>query len=123
MKAFYDASPSPLEAVGDNKSFRYRWNIQEVAAPTMQGEEPRTQFACDEVVVFEPISADKVKSAVIDELYGGGVEQKLQNDYNAAKEGVFVGEKAAQAIADYTTFLNARQALKAEVDAVFEALE
>ena len=57
--------------------------------------------------------------AVINALWGNGVEQKLMNDYNSAKEGVFTGEKATAAIDAYVDFLKERKAVKEAVDAAY----
>ena len=47
MKAFFDTEPSAYEASGDE--LRIRWNIEEVAAPSMD-DEPRTQWSANEAV-------------------------------------------------------------------------
>ncbi len=75
--AMYDAKPSKLEAVG-NGSYLYRFNIEEKTyvveeAPEVETEneqeapEPktRTQWECDEVTIYEPLTANKITEAVI----------------------------------------------------------
>ena len=127
--AYYDHQPSVFEAVG-NGSTRYRFNIQEVEAGNAQtsGNEPqqgegetRTQWQCDEVVVFAPLSANKITQAVISYKWDSDYEQKLINDYNAANLGLIDGSKSSEAakakIQAYKDFLLERAALKEQIDA------
>lgn len=125
--AFYDHQPSVFEAVG-NGSIRYRFNIQEVEAENTQvsGEEPQqgetpTQWQCDEVVVFAPLSANKITQAVISHKWDSDQEQKLINEYNAANLGLIGGSKtsdeAKAKINAYKDFLNERASLKTQIDA------
>ena len=115
--AFYDMKPSKYEAVG-NGSYIYRWNIQEVSAPAiseLDGEQ-RTQWQCEEVIVWHPVSSNKITEAVVGHLWPSNYEQKLVNEYNAAKLGVYSGEEAQAKIARYTAFLTERAAIKAQID-------
>lgn len=119
--AFYDMKPSKYEAVG-NGSYIYRWNIQEVAAPesSEQGGEQRTQWQCDEVTVWPPVSSNKITEAVLCHLWPNNYEQKLVNEYNAANLGLYgakTSEEARAKIAKYTDFLTERAAVKAQIDA------
>ena len=56
MKAFFDTKPAVYEASGDE--LRIRWDIEEVAAPSMD-DEPRTQWCANESVcsIFDNRSA------------------------------------------------------------------
>lgn len=115
--AFYDTKPSKYEAVG-NGSYIYRWNTQEVSAPAiseLDGEQ-RTQWQCDEVIVWPPVSSNKITEAVVSHIWPSNYEQKLVNEYNAAKLGVYSGEEAQAKIARYTAFLTERAAIKAQID-------
>lgn len=127
--AYYDHQPSVFEAVG-NGSTRYRFNIQEVEAGNAQtsGNEPqqgegetRTQWQCDEVVVFAPLSANKITQAVISYKWDSDYEQKLINEYNAANLGLIDGSKSSEAakvkIQAYKDFLLERASLKEQIDA------
>ena len=70
MQVFYDNRPSILEKVGDG-SYRYRWNITEVEMPNNMmdnSEEARTQWTCEEVIIFAPLSPNKITEKVIAEL-------------------------------------------------------
>lgn len=115
--AFYDMKPSKYEAVG-NGSFIYRWNIQEVSAPESsesEGEQ-HTQWQCEEVNVWSPISRNKITEAVVSHIWSNNYEQKLVNEYNAAQLGVYSGEDAEAKIARYTDFLTERAAIKEQID-------
>ena len=130
MKAFYDEKPSVLEAVG-NGSFLYRRNIEEQTVDLRaEGEdEPvatKTQFTCDEVTVFEPLTSNRITEAVITDRWPSTYEQKLVNEYNAAALGLVGGAKssdeAKSRIDAYKAFLSERAAIKAQVDADCAAL-
>ena len=123
MIAFYDNKPSILEAVGDG-SYRYHFNIieiiPEVMSPTndMQ-EEQRTQWQCQEVIVWSPVTSNKITEAVITEVCDHNYEQKLVNEYNATQLGLYgelTSEEAKKHINAYKEFLDTRAALKAQVD-------
>ena len=124
MLAFYDNKPSVLEAVGDG-SYRYHFDIieikPEVMSPTndMQ-EEQRTQWQCEEVTVWSPVTSNKITKAVITEVCDHNYEQKLVNEYNAAQLGMYgekTSEEAQKRINAYTEYLSTREKLKAQVDA------
>lgn len=117
MQAFYDKKPSVYEAVG-NGSYIYRWDITEVEQPAREdGGEPSTQWRCQEVTVWTPVSSNRITEAVIGELWDSNHEQKLVNEYNAAQLGVYDEATAAGKVAAYKAFLTARNAVKQQVDA------
>ena len=118
MKAFYDNQPSKLEPVG-NGSYHYRYNINEIKKPS-QGEnveQTQSQWECEEVTVWAPLSANKITEKVLTERWDGNYEQKLVNEYNSAQLGMMSAEEATTRINAYKEFLAARAALKALVDA------
>lgn len=118
MKAFYDNQPSKLEPVG-NGSYHYRYNITEVEKPSQveDVEQTQTQWECEEVTVWAPLSANKITEKVLTERWDGNYEQKLVNEYNSAQLGMMSEEEATTRINTYKEFLAARSALKALVDA------
>ena len=123
MLAFYDNKPSVLEAVGDG-SHKYRFDIKEIKSDVTtfddSNKEQRTQWQCQEVTVWSPVSSNKITKAVITEVCDNNYEQKLVNEFNAAQLGLYgskTGEEAEKHIAAYTEYLNTRAALKAQVDA------
>lgn len=124
MIAFYDNKPSILEAVGDG-SYRYHFNIIEINPEVMSStndmqEEQRTQWQCQEVIVWSPVTSNKITEAVITEVCDHNYEQKLVNEYNAAQLGMYgekTSEEAQKRINAYTEYLSTREKLKAQVDA------
>ena len=118
MQVFYDNRPSILEKVGDG-SYRYRWNINEVEMPNNMmedNEETRTQWSCDEVIIFAPLSPNKITEKVIAELWDSNYEQKLLNEYNASTLGMYDEETATNKINKYKEFLRQREAIKHQID-------
>ena len=125
MLAFYDNKPSVLEAVGDG-SYRYHFNIIEINPEVMSSTdkdaqaEQRTQWQCQEVTVWSPVTSNKITKAVITEVCDHNYEQKLVNEYNAAQLGMYgekTSEEAQKRINAYTEYLSNREKLKAMVDA------
>ena len=124
MLAFYDNKPSVLEAVGDG-SYRYRFNIIEInpeVIPSSDNVEDGqiTQWQCQEVTVWSPVTSNKITKAVITEVCDHNYEQKLVNEYNAAQLGMYgekTSEEAQKRINAYTEYLSTREKLKAMVDA------
>lgn len=132
MKAYYDSKPSKYEAVGDG-SYRYRYDIQEVEQTAQTNatddstaaEETRTQWVCEEVTIWAPVTSRKLTQAVIAGKWDKDHEQKLVNEYNGALLGVYgskTSEEAKAKIANYTAFLTERAALKTAIDADCEEL-
>lgn len=115
MKAFYDNQPSKLEPVG-NGSYHYRYNINEVDKPSQGEDVEQSQWECEEVTVWAPLSANKITEKVLTERWDGNYEQKLVNEYNSAQLGMMSEEEATTRINAYKEFLAARAALKALVD-------
>lgn len=107
MTAFYDNKPSVLEAVG-NGSFLYRYNIEEVVPELTDenaGEEKVSQWKCEEVTVWAPVSTNKVIEAVIREKYSASAELALVNKFNAYQQGLDVDASAVSEYTDYLTFV------------------
>lgn len=125
MRVSYDHEPSTLEAVG-NGSYRYRFNIEENTVEHFAGDDStpaanRTEWLCDEVIVWGPLTSNKITEAVISSVCPASHEQKLVNEYNAAALGLVGGAKTSDAakerIAAYKEFLQYRSELKETVDA------
>ena len=109
MQALFDHRPQVLEAYG-NDIYRYRYDIEDIST------EEGIQFSAQEVKIYAPISANKITAAVIADRWDNNFEQKLVNEYNAAKLGIYSEEEAQAKINAYTEFLAARSALKLQVD-------
>lgn len=114
MKTYYDEKPAAIEAVG-NGGYYYRWNIQEET--TESEEQPRKQWQCEQVIVYAPLTSNKIVQAAIAEVWGLDIENKMLNEFNGAQLGVYDEASAADKIAKYKQFLAERNALKAQVDA------
>lgn len=104
MKANYTNKPDTIEAVG-NGSTRFRYNIVEADRG----------YNCEEVIIYGAVTAEKVIAALIAELWGNGIEQKLINDYNEFKAGL---SDNADAETKYLDFLRKRKVLKEFVHGV-----
>lgn len=98
MEANYTNKPDIMESVG-NGSTRFRYNIVEA----------ENGYNCDEIIVYGAVTAEKVIAALIAELWGNGIEQKLINDYNEFKAGL---SDNTDAESKYLEFLSERKALK-----------
>ena len=115
MKAYYSQKPSKIEAVG-NGSYLYRYNITEEQIEQAEQTEQQTQWSCEEVTVWAPLSANKITEKVLTERWGNNYEQKLVNEYNSAVMGLLSEEEAQTRIEAYKTFLQERTMLKTEID-------
>lgn len=113
--AFYDAKPSKFEAVG-NGSYIYRWDIEEVKVESTEEQSDEVQYSCLEVVVWAPITSNKIMKEVMSAMYPNNREQKYINEYNSATLGVYSDDVAAEKIQAYKDFLVERDGLKSQVD-------
>lgn len=127
MKAYYDEKPSVISEVG-NGSILYRYGITEVEAEQGQTQtdieeeqtEAKKQFVCNEVVVWKPVTSNRITEAVITDRWDSNHEQKLINEFNAAQLGLLGAKSSDEAkarISAYTDYLTERAELKAQVDA------
>lgn len=116
-RAYYDVKPSVLEATGNGGNI-YRWDIKEEQVETTEGMEQseRVQYSCYEVVVWNPISSNKILQEVMAVKYPNNREQKYINEYNAAILGVYSDNEAAHKIETYKVFLMERDTIKNQVD-------
>lgn len=107
MKAFYDSKPPYLEAVG-NGSYVYRFNIEEVVPELTDenaGEEKVSQWKCEEVTVWIPVTSDKVIEAVIRAKYTESAELALVNKFNAYQQGLDVEAGIVEEYTEYLSFV------------------
>jgi len=115
MEAFYDVEPQKLSNI-NNGSYLYRINIQKIEIPALNENETITQWRCDEFVIWGIITSNKITDAVINSLWNKDYEQKLINDYNSAKEGIFDEQKANESVERYLQFLTSRKIIKEQID-------
>ena len=121
MKSYYDRKPAKLAEVKQGV-FRYRWNISEETVEHGEGAEPGKQWSCEEADFAGPVTANRITQAAIAAKWPADYEQKLINEYNAAKLGLYDDDTAAAKIDAYEAFLRERAALKAQIDADCEEL-
>lgn len=129
MQAFYDNKPSNIEAVG-NGSFLYRWDIAEVIPEITEGdanEEQTSQWQCQEVTVWPPLSSDRVIAEVIRSKYSTEQELSLMNKFNAYQQGLDVTPDIVDEYTDYLAFVaqvkrNVRKDLGEETEVVTKAI-
>ena len=114
MKAFYSQKPKVLEAVG-NGSYLYRYNITEEQIEQTE-QQQQTQWSCEEVTIWAPLSANKITEKVLTEKWDNNYEQKLVNEYNAAVMGMLSEDVAQKRKDAYMTFLQERTILKTQID-------
>ena len=111
-KVIYSKQPERLQNIGGG-AYYYNWDIKRVENVQDDGQ-TIVQYECEQVKVFAPLTRNKVKEAVIQHLWGNGVEEKYINDYNAAVLGL--GDEAD--IDKYKGFLTERERVKALVEEV-----
>lgn len=115
MKAIYDHEPQRLEAVGDG-SFLYRYNIAEEQVRE-DDDNTRTQWACQEVRVWPPITANRITEAAIRDRWTQAEELKLLNDFNGLALNLCADEDEAGRKAErYQAYLAERKTLKETID-------
>ena len=112
--------PQIMSAVG-NGSYLYHFNINEIEVPAQtECEEPTKAWQYEEVTVWPPVTPNKITEAVITSKWDNNYGQKLVNDYNAVKLGVYGSAtltKAKEKVDAYIAYLNERKALKEHIDA------
>lgn len=117
MKTTYGKKPERIASVG-NGSYYYHWNITEeiVDTPNMTNTIPdeKTQWTCNRITTWSPLTKAKITEAVIAELYGDGAEAKLINNFNAANADILPPEKKQP----YLDYLNQRKVLKVDITTV-----
>lgn len=79
MKANYDQMPSPIEPVG-NGSFLINYNIEEVT------KEDRTSFDCDQVLIWNEPTREKIISAIVREKYSQDHVEAITANYLAGHD-------------------------------------
>ena len=113
---YYDKKPSVIETEHNGRT-RYRYHIERYEQQDKQSGEVREGWQCEEVIVYAPLSSNKLLQAVITDAYPADYEQKLVNEYNSALMGLYDEETSARKIDAYKAFLQARAELKSMVEA------
>lgn len=118
MKVQSFEQPTIIEPVG-NGSYRYRFNLTDIIP---EDSERRPYWEYDEVIVWLPITANRILQAVIAEQWDSDYEQKLINEYNSAQLGIYDPANTEEAIQRYTAFLRERIKLKKQVESDCEKI-
>ena len=121
MRAYYDLKPAKLYRLKQGVC-RYVYDIEKHTVDNGDGVPQMTQWSGEEVEVAEPLTSNRITQAVIAARWDADYEQKLINEYNAAKLGLYDDDTAAAKIDAYEAFLLERAALKAQIDADCEEL-
>ena len=121
MRAYYDLKPAKVYRLKQGVC-RYVYDIEKHTVDNGDGVQPMTQWSGEEVEVAEPLTSNRITQAVIAARWDADYEQKLINEYNAAKLGLYDDDTAAAKIDAYEAFLRERAALKAQIDADCEEL-
>ena len=108
-RAYYDAKPKALEAVG-NGDYLYHWDIEEETVQAMQegSEDPvteRTQFSCFETVIHGEPTYDKCVEAVIRSNYTSDEELAMLNKYNSYQTGIISDDSIVTEYEEYLQFV------------------
>ena len=130
MTTYSDNKPEVFKPIGDG-GFRSNYYIEEIEVDNfidIDNEEDstitkRTQWRCDNVLIYPPITKDKITKEVITNTWDSDYEQKLVNDYNAALLGVFDEEETKAKIDTYTNFLIERKQIKKMINNDWEIIK
>ena len=118
MKSYSDNKQQVIENVPNGANF-YRYNFREIVIPETDNQVGKTQWECEEVIIWSPLTKDKITAAVINEKWGLNYENKLLNDYYAAVEGILPNEKKQ----GYLDYLVERKLLKEQIEKDCEEFE
>lgn len=121
MRAYYDLKPAKVYRLKQGVC-RYVYDIEKHTVDNGDGMQQMTQWSGEEVEVAEPLTSNRITQAVIAARWDADYEQKLINEYNAAKLGLYDDDTAAAKIDAYEAFLRERAEIKAQIDADCEEL-
>lgn len=130
MTIYSDNKPKVFEPIGDG-GFRYNYHIKEIKVDNfidIDNKEDstitkRTQWEYDNVLIYPPITKDKITKEVIVNTWNSDYEQKLVNDYNATLLGVFDEKETKDKIDAYTEFLIERKQIKEMINRDWEIIK
>lgn len=130
MTTYSDNKPEVFELIGDG-GFRYNYHIEEIEVDNfidIDSEEDstitkRTQWRYDNVLIYLPITKDKITRAVITNTWNSDYENKLINDYNELSLVNLTEEEIDKRTNNYITFLQERKRLKEMIDNDWETIK
>lgn len=109
MKVFYNSQPDKFETVGDG-SFYYRWNIQQYELSDsgdgeLTGGGRTCLWECEEVVIWNPMTVDRIIDAVIHSKYSIAEELAIVNNYVEYQNSSVAGSDAVTKYVEYISFV------------------
>ena len=116
IKTYYNEQPPEFEC--GKQCAIIRLDINEEPAVAAADETEGLQWSAYEFRRYEPITQNIFIEHIFTLLYGNDYENKLINEYNAAKMGLYPDGEMEQKIARYRTFLQERAERKAEIERI-----
>lgn len=117
QKTYYTNQPAEFERGKLSATLRLDIN-EEPAVGGSDETEGGPQWSAFEFRLYEPITQNNFVEQAFTELYGNDYENKLINEYNAAKMGMYPDGEMEQKITRYRAFLNERAERKAEIERI-----
>jgi len=117
IKTYYSQQPTEFERGKQCAIIRLDINKESVVAAADETEgDP--QWSAYEFRRYEPITQNIFIEEIFTRLYGNDYENKLINEYNAAKMGLYPDGEMEQKITRYRAFLQERAERKAEIERI-----
>jgi hypothetical protein len=117
IKTYYSQQPTKFERGKQCAIIRLDINKESVVAAADETEgDP--QWSAYEFRRYEPITQNIFIEEIFTRLYGNDYENKLINEYNAAKMGLYPDGEMEQKITRYRAFLQERAERKAEIERI-----
>ena len=117
IKTYYSQQPPEFERGQQYAVIRLDIN-EEPAVAAADETEGGPQWSAYEFRRYEPITQNLFIELIFTALYGNDYENKLINEYNAAKMGLYPDGEMEQKITRYRAFLQERAARKAEIERI-----
>jgi len=117
IKTYYSQQPPKFERGKQCAIIRLDIN-EEPAAAAADGTEGGPQWSAYEFRRYKPITQNIFIEEIFTRLYGNDYENKLINEYNAAKMGLYPDGEMEQKITRYRAFLQERAERKAEIERI-----
>lgn len=112
-KTYYNEQPA--EFFRDKYHAEIRLAIQQ--EPTAEDTDT-AQWSATVIPAFEPLSQNKFIESAMSLIYGNDYEDKLINEFNAAKLGIYDDDTSHAMIERYKTFLSNRKSMKQEIERI-----
>lgn len=117
IKTYYNEQPTEFERGKQYAVIRLDINEEPAVAATDETE-GGPQWSAYEFRRYEPITQNIFIEHIFTLLYGNDYENKLINEYNAAKMSLYPDGEMEQKITRYRAFLQERAARKAEIERI-----